>query len=474
MRLVQLAIAAAFVGTPAVAHHIDPTDVVTHAFQTFKETGDNKAVRALFSKALREGAHDGVLDPSFALIFAMYADISRFEGDPSFAMEISQRGLDLLMTDENHDPNVRNALLVSQAYALAELGRYEAAIEQARIQVVWMASEFGQSQADGFQAEIAGWEQKAKASDADYQLPSVAALSTKLLDQARDALDADDTAKAMTLAARALVPAGTGLSEQAVKLLNVRAHTISGSAYAKEGRDVNAMAAYQRAVDLVLREPWSSGSPKFDEEFLSQAAGPDMVWELFSGIAASAPDQAIAASALKVASGFADTPSRRTAVLFQQAGTAFQAKDYSGAERDFLAGMTNARDAGDQQTASLAEFYLAIAHLFLARPADSAKADSPQVRALADAADKAVQAYGDDAFMADYILSTAARLSYYFRLDYKDIGPLADKALAAFLKRQALLSGYEAGQLSSRAERRSFLEIYIGAQYAAEATRAKR
>lgn len=455
--------------SPTTADHIDPTDVVTQAFQTFKETQDNAAVRAVFSKALRDAPHDGVLDPSFALIFAMYSDIARFEGDPSFAMDISQRGLDLLLTDKAPDPNVLNTLLVSQAYALADLGRYAQAIEQARIQLIWMANEFGQSQAEALQREVDGWQQKAVASDANYQLPSVAELSEKLLDQAHAAYDVDDTTTAQTLAARALVPAaGTGLSEQAIKLLNVRAHTISGQAFAKESRYPNAMTAYRRAVDIATNQPWNgAGEPKLDPQFLAQTAGPSILWELFSSMAATAAnarEYQLANAALGVAARFADTPARRTDLLFQQAGNAFRNKDYSGAERAFLDGAVAARESGDEQTASLAEFYLAVARLFLARAAGTSSV-APQLQALAVAADNAQRAAGDNILQAEYILTTATKVSYFYRFNYADIRPLADKALAAFVRRQSLMSDNEIGQNMSRADQRSFLEIFIGAQY---------
>ena len=65
-------------------------------------------------------------------------------------------------------------------------------------------------------------------------------------------------------------------------------------------------------------------------------------------------------------------------------------------------------------------------------------------------------------------MSTAVRTSYSFRLEYADAAGIADRAFETFLTRQKALAGYETGQDSVRADRRAFLEIYIGAQYEAD------
>lgn len=469
-RLSQIVAAAGLALLPAVgeAHHIDPAEVVTQAFEVFKNTGNNAEVRALFSSALREGAHDGVLDPSFALVYAMYADISRFENNPSFALQLCEQGLDLLLTAETPDQNVRNALLVSRAYALADLGRYQEAIEAAQIQVLWMAQEFGQKNADGLEAEMQLWAKQVSASDADYKLPSVADLSMKLATEARDAVNAGDTAKALMLASRALVPPNTGLSDQAVKLLNGTAHTVAGVAYGKESRHANALTAFRRAIELIVTTPWDGkGKPQFDAEFVSRQAGRDLAWDLFSNMASSASfdgDNDLAISALAVAADFADRPDRRVTVILQQAGIAFRGKDYAAAEKTFVEGIESARAAGDEQNAVLAEFYLAIARLFLAEQ----KPGAPELAVLASAAEKAAAAHCGDLWMAEYIMSTAIRTGYFFRFEYVDVAGIADKAFDMFLRRQAGLAGYETGQDSARTEQRSFLEIYVGAQYEAD------
>ena len=103
------------------------------AFEAYQKNENYSDVRAVLSQALREAAHDGELDPSYAILYTMYADTARFEGNPSFALQLAEQGLDLIVRGEQPDEDARNALFVSRAYALADLGRYEEAVEAARI-----------------------------------------------------------------------------------------------------------------------------------------------------------------------------------------------------------------------------------------------------------------------------------------------------------------------------------------------------
>ena len=370
------------------AHHIDPAEVVTRAFEQFGKNGSNAEMRAILSGALREARQEEALDASFGILYAMYADIARFEGNPSFALQLCEQGLDLVLGAETPDGNVRNALLVSRAYALAELGRYQEAVEAARIQILWMANEFGQKHADGLERETEEWAKRAAASDADYKLPSVADLSLKLATEARDAVNSGDTGKALVLASRALVPPGTGLSDKAVRLLNASAHAIAGVAYAHESRHDTASVAFRRAVELIVDAPWDGkGKPSLDASLLDEA-GRDLAWELFSNLASSASfldDNHFVGAMLDVAGEFADNPGRRVALLLQRAGFAFRTKDYAAAETVFLDGAADARASGDEKNALLAEFYVAIARLFKADDT-SARPALAELKAAAEAA----------------------------------------------------------------------------------------
>ncbi len=473
-RLHLIAVAFALLAFPASgrAHHIDPAQIVTRAFELFGKNGSNAEMRAILSGALREARQEDALDPSFGIVYAMYADIARFEGNPSFALQLCEQGLDLVLGADTPDGNVRNALLVSRAYALAELGRYEEAIEAARIQVIWMANEFGQESADGLEGETREWAKRAVASDADYRLPAVADLSVKLTDEAREAVNSGDTAKALVLASRALVPTGTGLSEHAVRLLNATAQTVSGVAYSHESRHDKALVAFRRAVDLIVAEPWDGeGKPRLDASLLADHTWRDLAWELFSNLASSASfgeDNEFVGNMLDVAGEFADQPGRRVTLLLQRAGFAFRTRDYGAAEKVFRDAAEDSRASGDEKNALLAEFYVAIARLF---QADN-KAAGPEIAALAQAARTAATAHGNDTWMTDYVMSTAVKTSYSFRFEHADVAAIVEQAFETFLIRQKALTGYETGQDSVRADRRSFLEIYIGSQYAAE--KAKR
>src|SRR5690606_38561880 len=117
----------------AAADHIDPYEVATRAFETFQKNDSYPEARAIFSSALREAAHGGSLDPAFAIVYAMYSDLTRYDGNPAFALQLADEGLALALSAAELDEDMKNALLVSRAYALADLGRYEEAVESVAI-----------------------------------------------------------------------------------------------------------------------------------------------------------------------------------------------------------------------------------------------------------------------------------------------------------------------------------------------------
>ena len=140
------------------------------AFEAYQKNENYSDVRAVLSQALREAAHDGVLDPGYALLYTMYADTARFEGNPSFALQLAEQGLDLVVRAEEPDEDARNTLFVSRAYALADLGRYEEAVEAARITVIWMGETTGKEHGERLEADARGWAERAAAADRDYRL----------------------------------------------------------------------------------------------------------------------------------------------------------------------------------------------------------------------------------------------------------------------------------------------------------------
>ncbi len=452
---------------PAAADHIDPFEVMQEAVKAYEKSERYSDARAVLSKALREAAHGGSLDPAFAMLYAMYADTARFDGNPSFALQLTDEGLALALSVPEPDADVKNMLLVSRAYALADLGHYAEAIETVRITALWMGERFGEANRKGLEDEAAAWAQKLASDDPRVWNAPVAELAIKLLDQAQDALNAYDTARAITLASRAILPDGTAVGSTDVLYINARAHTLVGAAYGVEGRPAAAIVALRRAADLLCAEPWDGKAPAALLPLVHDyPATRDVAWDSFSYLASNAVtvgDHALALAALDTVDDLADNPARRFALMVQRAGITFIRKDYREAERIFLESGRDAEAAGDRINASLAHFYLAIARLYLAE----GDAVAPARAVLAKAAEEAADVASGDLQMRQYVLTTATRMLFMQSFSHADALPVAEPAFAAFKARQSALGGYDAGQEAARRDQRSFLDIYIGANFAA-------
>src|SRR5690606_29935317 len=84
-----LLLASALILAPAAhAHHVDPYETIDKAFTAFDGGNGYDAARGVLSAALREAPHNGKLDPTFALVLAVYSDLVRNQDDPSFALQL--------------------------------------------------------------------------------------------------------------------------------------------------------------------------------------------------------------------------------------------------------------------------------------------------------------------------------------------------------------------------------------------------
>lgn len=243
-------------GNPAAAHHVDPFELVERAFSAYQEKESYADVRAVLSAGLRAAPHDGRLDPGFGIVYAIYADAARFEGNAAFSLQLADEGLALVNAAPEPDTEIRNTLIVSRAYALAELGRYDEAADEATIASLWLEQRFGAQARADLEAEIKGW---LAARNTDI-LPSVAQVAVDLLQKAEAALIAGDTGSAIALASRAMLPDNSGLSRGAERLVNAWCRSITGAAYGVEGRHREAVATLREAVDLLSSEPWDGRS----------------------------------------------------------------------------------------------------------------------------------------------------------------------------------------------------------------------
>lgn len=460
------------VGGLAHADHIDPYEIAGQAGEVYGKNESYADVRAHFSRALRDARHDGPLPPEFAIVYAMYSDTARFDGDPSFALQIADEGLALITDANEPDEDAKNSLLVSRAYALADMGQYEQAVEAVAITALWMGKRFGPKDQADLEALAREWSARAAAKGGDGKFPSAVQLAIELLGEADDALNARDTRTALALASRATLPEGTSLSQQDVDFVNARASSIAGQAYAYEGRSKLAYSSLRRAADLVLAQPWDGVvAPVMRSESSNDEGWRSLTWTTLTHLASAAigvAELAVAQAALDLAAPLGRTSEDRFSLMVQQAGISFRTRDYRKAEDAFLKGLHDAEAAGDLNNASLAKVYVAIARLSYAGD-DAVKDREAELLAAASAA---ADVMADDPQMVEYVLTTAVRMAVGNTGEAAASLPLARRAFDVFRERQKAIAGYDAVQEAGRRDRRRFLEMLIEGEYAAaEATK---
>lgn len=468
MKRLLLIAALALSTVPASAHHIDPYELAEKAAKAYEANDSYPEVRAMFSQALRDARHDGKLDPGFAIVYAMYADLTRFDGDASFALQLADESIALTLTENPPDENMRNSLLVSRAYALADLGRYQEAVESVAITALWMGERFGDKARTELEATAKGWaEQAGVSSGVDTKLPPAVDLATDLLEQAQEALTMRDTRTALMLSSRALLPAGTGMRRIDVDYLNARGHLVMGVAYFQEGRHGLAIVALRRAADLLSVEPWDGKSKALlRPEVLNDEKSSTNAWHVFSymsTVAQALNDWDLVAAAVDSSEQFANMPSRRFSLLSQRSTIAFQARNYAEAEAIMRRSEVAAVESGDALNAALARMYVGIVRLAAASGTPSASAEGAELVRLAEAA---VTAAGDDLQMREFILATATKMAVQTQSSNATVLPLARHGFETFRDRQKAMAGYDAGQQASRRDRRQFLEMLIAGEYA--------
>jgi len=473
-KLFRPAVAAWLCASSQFAHadHIDPGEIAGQAGEVYGRNESYAEVRAHLSRALRDARHNGVLPPEFAIVYAMYSDTARFEGDPSFALQLADEGLALITDAIQPDDDAKNSLLVTRAYALADMGQYEQAVETVAITAFWMGQRFGPKDQADLEALAREWSARAAEKGGDGKFPSAVQLAIDLLREADDALHARDTRAALALASRAALPEGTRLARQDVAFVNARALSIAGQAYAYEGRSTLAYGSLRRAADLVLAQPWDGvAAPVLRPESADDEGWRSLTWTTFVHLASAAigvEELAVAQVALDAAAPLAQTPSDRFSLMVQQAGLSFWTRDYRKAEEAFLLGQRDAEAAGDTNNAALARVYVGIARLSYAGDDTVKEREAELLAAASDAAD----AMADNPQRVEYVLTTAVRMAVGNTGEAAASLPLARRAFDVFRERQKAIAGYDAMQEASRRERRRFLEMLIEGEYAAaEATK---
>lgn len=444
---------------PATADPVDPFAIVDAAMAAYQLRESYADTRAVLSKGLRDAGEQGPLSPDFAFVYAIYSDTARFEGNASFALHLAEEGLRLARTQEEVDREVENMLLVSRAYALAEIGRYQEAVDSARIPAVWMGERFGADARRDLEVEIAKWAARGP-SDASGTLPDAVQLALDLLQQAEKRANEGDTAAAHGLASRAMLPRGTGIDEMSRSFVNGWSHAVSGYAFRLEGRPDAALRAFTRAADEITGGAWTgTGTVELSEIFVAEAGARSLAWDIFSNIGAMAAmlkDTELASAALGKAERFASTPERRFTILVQRSALLLARQDFAAAEAEMRRSADDAAQNGDAANAALAELYIVVTRLYRGKELDEAV-----LADLIERARKAADLAADNRQQREFILTMAVHQAAMWGAAPDRLLPLARDAFTEFRQRQKLMRDQSSGQDSARRERRRFLETFI-------------
>jgi tetratricopeptide (TPR) repeat protein len=444
---------------PAAAEPLDPFAIVDDAMAAYQLRQDYADTRAVLSKGLRDAGEQGALSPGFAVVYAIYSDTARFEGNASFALHLADEGLRLARTQEEVDREFENMLLVSRAYALAELGRYQEAVDSARIPAVWMGERFGADSRSDLESEISNWAARGSSSGAS-ELPDAVQLALDLLQQAEKRANEGDTTAAHGLASRAMLPGSTAIDEMSLGFVNGWSHAVSGYAFRLEGRPDAALRAFKRAAAEIAGGDWiDAGGKGLPEDFVAEPGGRSLAWDIFSNIGAMAVmlnDVELASAALGLAERFASTPERRFTILVQRSAVLLAQNDFVAAEAEMRRSADDAARNGDAANAALAELYIVIIRLHQGEEPDETILAELMTRAR-NAADLA----SDNWQQREFILTMAVHQAALQGAAPETLLPLARDAFTQFTQRQKLMRDQSSGQDAARRERRRFLETFI-------------
>ena len=365
---------------PAVAADLpDPGAVIDKAMKASAADDMEGAYEAL-AEGLQAARTAGNLSPDWGIVFAMMTDAVRnMRENPAYALMLAEEGLAVVAPNAAEAQDVIAILNVSRSYALADLGRTDEAAAIGRLAEPQLRANLGDKIADDYLVEIAAWEEGSATAENGVSPMGLAGRSRS---QAGDALDVSDYARALTLAAQAVLPLDTGLPQDEVILNNADAMRLTGRALYALGRKDEALDALLQGAGLVLGPDWLDRDPL---TFAVPVAGAEddltdlLIWLSRTLMDTAEGDPAYLHQARRVAD-LADrlTPGGpttfTTAYIRATLDMAEGKPDAARAEMQAMA--VKARAEGLQDYALLSEFYVQTQAAAAAETADGIDADA--------------------------------------------------------------------------------------------------
>jgi hypothetical protein len=358
-RLAVALLGACLLALPARAETLRSFDAVLEALNAPLSRGDTAAASVILAQALRDARVGGWLTADWALFYAMQADFTRLErGNPAYALQLTEDGLAMIASDPGQ-ADFAAALRISQAYALADLGRFGEAAATARLALPAFRRQFGDADADDLAAHADGW---AEGRLSAYN-SSAADLARAALDRAYEAAATGNHGRAIAIAAGAILPPGSDLPEAQLRGIGFEAEKLIADSLAALGRIADSVAASRRALDHLTRTPWQPGTaidwwPE-DWEDDDRAVVFDALSEL-APRAMQAGQRDLGAAALREAGRIASNRDQRLLLLLLQASLAFRGGDTQAALDLIAQTGADASARGDRPLVAMTGFYDAI------------------------------------------------------------------------------------------------------------------
>lgn len=359
IRVVLLCLALAL---PAAAAELpDPGAVIDRAMKLSAEDDMDGAYEAL-AEGLQAARNAGELAPDWGIVFAIMTDMVRnFRENPAYALMLAEEGLAVVAPNAGEAQDVIAILNVSRSYALADLGRTDEAAAIGRLAEPQLRANMGDQVADDYLAEIAAWEGGAATAENGVS-PMV--LAGRSRDEASAALDDSDYARALTLAAQAVLPPETGLARDAVLLNNADAMRLTGRALYAMGRKDEALDALLQAAAFALGSDWhEQDQPAFQVSITgSEAEMTDLLIWLSRILMESGAEDSLYLSLARRMADMADTVTPTGPTTFTTAYIRSSLAQSEGRTDAALAELralaARARAAGMEDYALLSEFYV--------------------------------------------------------------------------------------------------------------------
>ncbi|WP_435256985.1 hypothetical protein ACSBLW_12685 [Thioclava sp. FR2] len=335
----------------------DPLVVLDEAFALWSAE-DLAGYREYMSAAIRRARQEDSLSADWAFIFGTYADFVRNEDKNSpLALRLAEEGLAYLAPHGAENADLLALLQVSRVYALADLGRFDEAVTAARLAEPLFRQSMGDEMADDLLETVKAWDK----GETTIFNNAPAELARAELKKADEALDRGEYGVAMTIAARASLPEGSGIDAAEVARVNAAAAAKTGRALYWLGRREEAFALLRRAALWIAAEGWEEApDAALKVEPMGEAQA---VTEMFFWLARAGLDTEnfwIVPPALQMAERLDDGTLGLLPISYARATLYDALYDGAAAEAEFARAVTVAETGGKTEEILMSRYYLAL------------------------------------------------------------------------------------------------------------------